>query len=63
MLRKKTNDNSVKYIPQTERSQERDIKPNTIKNKSNPRKQKTISQNTKKLVKDFISAERIGLLK
>ena len=36
-LRKKTTDNSVKYIPQSE--QTRDIKPNTLKNKSLSRKQ------------------------
>ena len=38
-LRKITIDNSVKYIPQIEQTQERDIKPDTIKNKSLPLKQ------------------------
>ena len=37
-LRKTTIDNSVKYIPQTEQFQERNIKPNTIKNISFPKK-------------------------
>ena len=45
VLRKMTVDNSVRYIPKNE--QTREIKQNTIKNKSTPRKQnKNISQNS-----------------
>ena len=47
-FRKITVDISVKYIPQSEQTQERDSKPNTIKNNSLPRKQnKNNSQNNK----------------
>ena len=47
-LRKVTIYNSVKYIAQSEQTRERDIKRNTIKNKSLPRKQnKNVSQNKK----------------
>ena len=43
-------DNSVKYVPQSEQTQERDSKPNLIKNSSLPRKQnENISQNNKKI--------------
>ena len=49
-LRKITFDNSVKFIAKTE--QTRDIKPNTMKNISLPRKQnKNISQVVKKSLK------------
>ena len=68
VLRKITIDNSVKYIPITEK----DIKQNTIKNKkiqlvsgggkSNMRKQdKKFSKNNKKFVKDF-TASGFGVL-
>ena len=40
MLRKITNDNSVKHIPQSEQTQKRDIKPNIIKNISLPKNNK-----------------------
>ena len=39
-LRKITIDNSVRYIPITEKTKEREIKPKTIKAGSLPRKQK-----------------------
>ena len=68
VLRKITIDNSVKYIPITEK----DIKQNTTKNKkiqpisgggkSNMRKQdKKFSKNSKKFVKDF-TASGFGVL-
>ena len=68
VLRKITIDNSVKYIPITEK----DIKQNTTKNKkiqpvsgggkSNMRKQdKKFSENNKKFVKDF-TASGFGVL-
>ena len=68
-LRKISIDNSVKYIPITEK----DIKQNTIKNKkiqpisgggkSNMRKQdKKFSKNSKKFVNDF-AASGFGILK
>ena len=49
--RKITVDNSLKYIPQSEQTQERDSKPNTIKNNSLPRKQNiNSSKNNKNLL-------------
>ena len=68
VLRKITVDNSVRYIPKTEK----EIKQNTIKNKknqpvsgggmSNMRKQdKKFSKNNKKFVKDF-TASGFGVL-
>ena len=68
VLRKITIDNSVKYVPVTEK----DIKQNTTKNKkiqsvsgggkSNMRKQdKKFSKNNKKFVKDF-TASGFGVL-
>ena len=51
-LRKITIDNSVRYIPKSEQTKERDIKrkTKTIKAGSLPRKQnKDISQNSKKI--------------
>ena len=51
-LRKKTNDNSVRYIPIFEKTKERESKPKTKKAGSLPRKQnKNISQNSKKFLK------------
>ena len=52
VLRKFTFDNGLNYIPKSEKSIEKDIQPNTIKNGSNPRKQnKNLSQNNKKILK------------
>ena len=52
VLRKIIIDNSVRYIPKTAKTQEKDIKPKTIKAGSLPRKQnKNISQNSKKSLK------------
>ena len=43
-LRKTTIDNSVRYVPKSERTNGKEIKPKTIKGGSLPRKQnKTIS--------------------
>ena len=54
VLRKITVDNSVRYIPKSEQTKERDIKPKTIKAGSLPRKQnKNISQNNKKFLKNI----------
>ena len=48
-LRKITIDNSVRYIPITEKPKEKEVKPKTIKAGSLPRKQnKKPSQNKKK---------------
>ena len=53
-LKKITIDNSVRYIPITEKAKEKEIKPKTIKAGSLPRKQdKKISQNSKKILKNF----------
>ena len=52
VLRKITIDNSVRYIPKTEKTNEKEIKPETTKAGSLPRKQnKNISQNNKKFLK------------
>ena len=55
ILRKITMGNSFRYFPKSQ--QTRDIKQNTIKNKSTPRKQnENISQHNKKFLKN-ISAQ------
>ena len=60
-LRKKTIDNSVRYIPKSE--QMRENKTKTIKTDSLPRKQnKKISQNNKKFL-NKVSASGFKLLK
>ena len=47
VLRKITIDNSVRYIPKTEKTKEKEIKPKTIKAGSLSRRQnKNISQNS-----------------
>ena len=54
VLRKKTFDNSVRYIPKTEKTKEKENKPKTIKAGSLPRKQnKNFSQNSKKFLKNI----------
>ena len=58
-LRKVSDDNSVKYIPQNE--QTKDIKPTTMKNNSLPRKQNKIFSQNKKLIKDTIRGELKGI--
>ena len=51
-LRKTTMDNSVRYIPITEKTKEKEIKSETIKAGSLPRKQiKKPSQNNKRFLK------------
>ena len=59
VLRKITIDNSVRYIPKTEKTNEKEIKPKKVKAGSLPRKQnKNLSQNNKKWV-----ASGFGILK
>ena len=59
VLRKITIDNSVRYIPKTEKTNEKEIKPKKVKAGSLPRKQnKKLSQNKKKWV-----ASGFGILK
>ena len=59
VLRKITIDNSVRYIPKTEKTNEKEIKPKKVKAGSLPRKQnKKLSQNNKKWV-----ASGFGILK
>ena len=54
VLRKITVDNSVRYIPKSEQTKERDSKPKPIKAGSLPHKQnKNISQNSKKFFKNL----------
>ena len=61
-MRRTIVDNSARFIPQSEQSKEKDIKPNTIKNRSTPRKQnKNILQNNKKFLKN-ISAQGFATL-
>ena len=56
-LRKKTIDNSVRYIPKSEQTKEKDIKPKTIKAGSLPRKQnKNCSENNKKFLKNVVAS-------
>ena len=53
-LRKITVDNSVRYIPVTEKTKEKEIKPKRVKAGSLPRKQnKKPSQNNKKFLKNI----------
>ena len=62
-LGKLTIDNSVRYIPESGKTKERNIKPNTIKAGSLPRKQnENISQSNKKFLKN-VAAQRFGFLK
>ena len=59
VLRKLTIDNSVRYIPKTEKTNGKEIKPKKVKAGSLPRKQnKKLSQNNKKWV-----ASGFGILK
>ena len=63
VLRKITIDNSVRYIPITEKTKEKEIKPKTIKAGSLPRKQKkNISRNSKKFPNN-VAASGFGVLK
>ena len=56
-LRKITIDNSVRYIPKSEQTKEREIKPKTIKACSLPRKQnKKISRNSKKFLNNVAAS-------
>ena len=61
-LRKITIDNSVRYIPKSEETKEREIKPKTTKAGSLPRKQnKKISQKSTKFLKN-VAASGFGVL-
>ena len=63
VLRKITIDNSVRYVPTSERRTETDIKPKRIKSGSLARKQnKNISQNSKKFLKN-VASSGFGILK
>ena len=63
VLRKITIANCVRYIPKTAKTQEKEIKPKTIKAGSLPRKQnKNISQNSKKVLKN-VAASGFAILK
>ena len=62
-LRKITIDNSVRFVPKSEKPKEKEIKPKTIKAGSLPRKQnKNFSQNNKKFIKGYIAGEGFGKL-
>ena len=63
VLRKITVDNSVRYIPKSEQTKEKEIKPKSIKVGSLPRKQnKKITQNNKKVLKN-VAASEFGIIK
>ena len=63
-LRNVTIDNSVRYIPQSEQTQERDGKPNTIKISSLPKEHyKKFSRDNKTFNKDYITGEEFRILK
>ena len=62
-LRKITIDNSVRYIPKSEQTKEKNNKPKRIKAGSLPRKQnKNVSQNSKKFLKN-VAASVFAILK
>ena len=62
-LRKITIDNSVRYIPKSEQTKEKDIKPKTTKAGSLPRKQnKNCLKNNKKFLKN-VAASGFDILK
>ena len=50
VLRKITIDNSVRYIPKSEQTKERDIKPNTKKNR---KQNNSFSRNNKKFLNNI----------
>ena len=50
-VRKKTIDNSVRCVPKSEQTKERESKPKTIKAGSLPRKQNKVFHKTKKSLK------------
>ena len=54
-LRKITIDNSVKYVPKSEQTKEKEIKTKTIKAGSLPRKQKC-SKNNKKFLNNVAAS-------
>ena len=61
-LRKITVDNSVRYVPKTEQTKEKEIKPKTIKAGSLPRKKtKTFHKIIKNLLK-FLQQEDLEYL-
>ena len=63
VLRKITIENSVRYIPRSEETNEVDIKQKNIKADSLLRKQnKNVSQNNKKFIKN-VAASGFGYLK
>ena len=63
VLRKITIDNSVRFIPKSEQTRDKLIKPNTIKNKLLPRKQGRGIPRSKKISLRNIAAGGFGILK
>ena len=62
-LRKITIDNSVRYVPKSEQTKEKNYKPKTTIAGSLPRKQnKNISQNSKKFLEN-VTASGFAILK
>ena len=63
-MRKITIVNSVRYIPQSEKKEERKIKPKTIVAGSLPREQnKNVSQNNEKVLKNVSTGGFVTLTK
>ena len=63
-MRKTVVDKSVRFIPKTEQTKERDIKPKLIKAGSLPRKQnQNIPQNSKKFLKNVAASVFASLTK
>ena len=63
-MRKKTFDNSVRYIPKSGQSKESDVKTRTIKAGSLPRKQnKNCSRNNKKFLTNVAAKGFVKLTK
>ena len=61
-LRKKIIDNSVRYVPKSEKPKEKEIKPKKVKAGSLPCKQiKIISQNSRKFF-EIISASGFSII-
>ena len=62
-LRKITIDNSVRYIPKSEQTKEKEIKPKKVKAGSLPRKQNKIFSRISKNFLNNVAASGFGVLK
>ena len=62
-FKKITVGNGVRYFPKSHQSKEKVFKPNTIKNNSNPRKQKLNLSQNKKEFPNNVAAQGFAILK